>query len=418
MSSKKFQDIKVTIIQEISQLARDKYVYPEMGEQIAVEIQEKLEAGEYDQCTTQTELAAQVTSDIQSISNDTHWYVAYDPQHAVELIDPEHESDDVQMQHYLEAARKTNFGFERLERLKGNIGYLDLRRFVPSEFAGETAAAAMNFLANSDALIIDLRQNHGGYPSMVQLITSYLFTEKPRKINTFYYRPTDDTQQFWTFPHVPGKRRPDVPVFLLISNATGSGAEEFAYNLKHMERATLIGETTIGAAHPVTREVVANEFVVRVPYGRPINPVTSTNWEGSGVAPHVPVPAEEALKTAHLIALEGLTDNCQNDKERFALDWVREIVASEYDPPVMNETQLAACAGQFDKLLFSVEKGHLVYGHQDLPVSWALQPLSATRFHLDEDLKFAFELKGAGKAASLRVSYQDGRPEKVIERTK
>jgi hypothetical protein len=418
MPQEKIEERNNSIIQKIIQLTQEKYVYPEIGEQIGIGIQEKLNEGKYTKLSTYAELAEQITSDLIALSNDHHWHVAHNPDQAVELIDPEHESDETQMARYLESVRKTNFGFERVERLKGNIGYLDLRCFVPSEYAGETAVAAMNFLGNCDALIIDLRQNHGGYPSMVQLITSYLFDEKPRLINTFYYRPTDDTQQFWTFPHVPGKRRPDIPVYLLISSETGSGAEEFAYNLKHMERATLIGEPTVGAAHPVSREVIAEEFIVRVPYGRPINPITGTNWEGGGVSPHISVPAEKALKTAHKKALESLIENCQNKEQQFALDWLSEIVASEYDPLLLNEDQLACCAGEYDKVRITVEHGNLVYGHQDWPVSWPLQPISTNRFHLDGDLKFDFKLDHSGTAVSVKVTGRDGRQEKVIQRTK
>ena len=191
---------------------------PKSVRRLPLKFKAKLEDGEYDDVTQESDLALRLTMDLRSISNDHHWSVVYDPKGAADQVDPENEADEDRMARYLEMARKTNYGFERVERLKGNIGYIDLRRFDPSEYGGETAVAAMNFVANCDALIIDLRQNHGGYPSMVQLITSYLYDPEPRHINTFYYRPTDDTQQFWTFPHVPGKRRPDIPVYVLISS--------------------------------------------------------------------------------------------------------------------------------------------------------------------------------------------------------
>jgi hypothetical protein len=417
MSDSNFPEIRTTVIQDIIQLTRKKYVYPEIGEKIASQIQAKLEDGEYDKVTQESDLALRLTTDLRSISNDCHWSVVYDPKGAADGVDPENEADEDRMARYLEMARKTNYGFERVERLKGNIGYIDLRRFEPSEYGGETAVAAMNFVANCDALIIDLRQNHGGYPSMVQLITSYLYDPEPRHINTFYYRPTDDTQQFWTFPHVPGKRRPDIPVYVLISNVTGSGAEEFAYNLKHMERATLIGETTVGAAHPVTKEVVQRDFDVRLPYGRPINPITGSNWEGTGVEPHIAVPAEDALKTAHLNAVEYLAEKCKDENERNYLAWGAEIIASDYSPVVLDEADLSRCAGEFGKRRFFIENGDLIYGHQDLPVSWKLLPMTKTRFRLDEDMKFEFVLDKDGKASAVKIYYCGGRPEVITNRT-
>jgi hypothetical protein len=414
MDNSNFADIRTTIIQDIIHLAREKYVYPEMGEKIASQIQGKLEAGGYNAIATESELAFQLTMDLRSISNDGHWSVTYDPKGV--QVDPENEADEERMARYLEMARKTNYGFERVERLKGNIGYIDLRSFVPSEYSGETAVAAMNFVANCDAWIIDLRKNHGGYPSLVQLITSYMYDPDPRHINTFYYRPTQDTQQFWTFPYVPGKRRPDIPVYVLTSNETGSGAEEFAYNLKHMGRATLVGETTHGAAHPVTKAIVQGCFDVRLPYGRPINPVTGSNWEGTGVEPHTAVPAEEALQTAHLHALRQLVSKCQDDDERYALAWTEEIIESDYTRVVLEANELSRYAGDYGKRKFTIQDGALFYGHQDFPEAWKLTPMTKTRFRLDEDMKFEFLLDPDGKVSAVKVQYQDGRPEVITNR--
>ena len=412
-----FPEIRTTVIQEIARLAREKYIYPEMGQRIAAQLQAKLADGEYDDVTEEGELALRLTMDLRSISGDHHWSVAYDPEGSASQVDPEKEADPERMARYVEMARKANYGFERVERLKGNVGYIDLRRLVPSEYGGETAVAAMNFVANCDALIIDLRQIPGGYPSMVQLIISYLYDAEPRHINTFYYRPTGDTQQFWTFPHVPGRRRPDVPVYVLISRVTSSAAEELAYDLKCMERATLIGETTSGHAHPVTKEVILDEFDVRLPYGRPINPVTGTDWEGTGVEPHIAVPAEGALKVAHVEAVERLATKCQDEAERRELVWLVEIIQSDYSPVVLDEAALSRYAGEYGKRRFFVEGGGLFYGHQDFPESWKLVPMAETRFRLDEDMKFEFLMDQDGRASAAKIYYCDGRPEVIATRT-
>lgn len=408
-----FVQIRAAVIQDVIRLSREKYVYPEIGEKIASQLQARLEAGEYADAADERELAFRLTSELRSISNDHHWSVIYDPKGAAQQVDPENEPDQARMARYLEMARKTNYGFERVERLKGNVGYIDLRHLYPSEYAGDTAVAAMNLVANCDTLIIDLRQNYGGYPSMVQLITSYLYDAQPRHLNTFYYRPTSDTQQFWTFPHIPGKRRPDIPVYLLIGRATGSGAEEFAYDLQAMGRATLIGESTAGLAHPVTKEVVQGAFDVRLPYGRPINPVTGSDWEGTGVEPHIAVPAEEALKRAHLDAVEHLAATCQDEDEKNRLAWTLDVIESDYSPAVLDEADLSRCAGQYGKRKFFVEDGGLFYGHQDFPEAWRLIPMTQTRFRLDEDMKFEFILEEGGTASAVKISYCDGRPEVI-----
>jgi hypothetical protein len=201
-------------------------------------------------------------------------------------------------------AGRQNFGFVRVERLAGNIGYVDLRGFMPPAIAGETATAAMTFLGSADAVIFDLRQNGGGDPTMVAFITSYLFGPQPVHLNDFYSRPTNETRPSWTLAYVPGRRLTDKDVYILTSSRTFSGAEEFTYNLKNLKRATVVGETTGGGAHTVGGRRINDQFAIAVPSGRPINAVTKTNWEGVGVEPDVSVSAANALATAHLIALE------------------------------------------------------------------------------------------------------------------
>ena len=199
---------------------------------------------------------------------------------------------------------QTNFGFERIERLAGNIGYLDLRGFLPPEFIGDTAAAAMTFLAGTEALIIDLRQNGGGSPDGVALMASYFFGPQPERLNDIYDRPSDQTRQYWTQPYVPGKRFVGKEVYLLTSTRTFSGAEDFSYALKNLKRAVIVGEVTGGGAHPGGPRRVNDHFFVSVPSGRSISAITHTDWEATGVEPDVKVAAARALATAHLMALE------------------------------------------------------------------------------------------------------------------
>ena len=203
MTSKDFSEYRTEVIQEIAKLTREMYVYPDRGALIADKLLNQLADGDYDKIANENDLALQITSELRSLSNDLHWRLIFDPDRTPELVDPESEKDEELLKEDLRLAQKTNFGFERVERLKGNVGYVDIREFVASKYAGSTAVAAMNFVANCDALIIDIRQAHGGHPCMVQLITSYLVDPEPIHINTLYYRPSDNIQQFWTFPHVP-----------------------------------------------------------------------------------------------------------------------------------------------------------------------------------------------------------------------
>jgi C-terminal processing protease CtpA/Prc len=165
----------------------------------------------------------------------------------------------------------------------------------------------MTFLSHVDAIIFDLRENGGGDPRMVAMISSYLF-DKPTHLNDLYNRKEDFTTQYWTLPYVPGTTLADKPAFVLTSKSTFSGAEEFTYNLKNLKRATIVGETTGGGAHPVAGHRIDDHFMIGVPYARAVNPISRTNWEGTGVEPDVAVKAADALEKAEELAISKMAN--------------------------------------------------------------------------------------------------------------
>jgi C-terminal processing protease CtpA/Prc len=295
--------MRTEVIEGILKTLKTDYVFPEVAQKMDRAIHARMQNKEYDAITGASDFAHTLTTHLQAVSKDKHLRVrySYEPipvqsQQAPSALDRER---------FLSYSRSVNFGFEKMERMDGNIGYLDLRGFFESDAGGDTATAAMGFLANTDALIIDLRKNGGGSPEMIALICSYFFEGEPVHLNDLYFRPEDRTQQFWTLPYVPGKRYVGKDVYVLTSSYTFSGAEEFTYNLKNLKRATIVGETTGGGAHPGGMQRITDHFSVFVPIGRAINPITKTNWEGTGVKPDVAVPADQALKTAYLLALKN-----------------------------------------------------------------------------------------------------------------
>src|SRR6202043_391552 len=189
------------------------------------------------------------------------------------------------------------------EILPNNIWYIKFDGFMDASFCGPTVVAAMGFVAHTDAIIFDLRQNGGGQPAMVTLIASYLF-DKPTHLIDIYNRKEDSTTQNWTSSYLPGPRLAKIPVFVLTSKGTFSGAEEFAFDLKNQKRATIVGETTGGGAHPVSGHPVGDYFMVAVPFAKSLDPVTKTNWEGTGVEPDIKVATDDALATAARLAQE------------------------------------------------------------------------------------------------------------------
>jgi hypothetical protein len=289
------------------------YVYPEVAAKMEAAIRARQKRGEYDAVTSGRQFAQMLTDHLRDVSRDRHLSVTFNPQGPPPPPAPPPGGPTAPEDRQRIVAARQNFGFARVERLAGNIGYVDLRGFMPPAVAGETATASMAFVAGTEAVIFDLRQNGGGDPSMVAFLTSYLFGPQPVHLNDFYFRPRNETRPSWTLPYVPGRRLTNKDVYLLTSTRTFSGAEEFAYNLKHLKRATIVGETTGGGAHLVGGRRINTYFAIGVPSGRPINAVTKTSWEGVGVEPDVKVPAEDALRTAHLMALEKVQQNLPAD---------------------------------------------------------------------------------------------------------
>jgi len=224
-------------------------------------------------------------------------------------------------------AASVNFGFEKIDRLAGNIGYLRVDGFMPTDVGAETAIAAMSFLANTDALIFDLRYSvNGGDPTMSTLLSSYLFDSEPVHLGDIYWREGNRTRQIWTMPYVPGKKYLRKEVYFLTSKDTISAGEGFVYDLQNLKRVTVIGETTAGAANPGFEYRINEHFFMFLPMGRAINPITKTNWEGTGVKPDIEVPAEQALKTAHLMALKKLLATATDERAKGQLRGVIETL--------------------------------------------------------------------------------------------
>ena len=386
------------------------YVFPDVARRMGELLRARLADGSYDALTAAPEFTQRLTQDLQSVSHDLHLRVFPAPPEAPgnrpDLTDAERERLQV-----AEAARR-NFGFEKLERLTGNVGYLDLRQFADAGMAGPTAVAAMNFLGHSGALIIDLRQNGGGSPSMIQLLCSYLFAE-PTHLNDFFIRRDGSTMQFWSQASVAGPRLTDAPVFVLTSGRTFSAAEEFTYDLKNLKRATIVGETTGGGAHPVSRVVFAGlDIGAMIPFGRAISPITGTNWEGTGVEPDVKVPADRALTTAHLAALDSLSARAtarNADDDARLLAWAAARVRTLASPVSLDAKALRAYVGGYGPRRVTLESGVLMYQRENGPRR-RLIPAGNDRFLLDgaDSFQAEFVRDARGRVTKFVGHYDDG----------
>jgi hypothetical protein len=272
------------------------YVYPEIGDRMADAVISALEGGAYDAITDEAAFAERLTRDMRAVSNDKHLRVRLAPAERAQAAAIMPSGDE---------ARRDNYAFRRVEILPGNIGYVKFDLFHEEPGAMKAAEAAMGFVRNADAVIFDLRSNGGGSPEMIRFITSYLF-ETRTHLNSMVDRNGNVVEEYWTLEKVPGERlAPGTPVFVLTSGSTFSGAEEFSYNLQNLKRGVIVGETTGGGAHPVRAERLNDRFVIGVPFMRAMNPITKTNWEGTGVTPDVRVDQEAALDRALTLARDA-----------------------------------------------------------------------------------------------------------------
>lgn len=293
--------LRKRVIDGIESDLTEDYVEPDVAAKMNAALDAHVKAGDYTSITDGNAFAEKLTSDLRAISHDGHLRVDFNPFKMPAPHEPSAE-DRARMR---EQMLGDNCAFDKVEILPGNIGYVRFDAFMDADICGATVAAAMGFVAHTDALIFDLRENGGGQPAMVSLIASYLF-DKPTHLNDLYNRHENSTTQYWTLAWVPGERLPTQPVFVLTAHRTFSGGEEFTYDLKTQKRATIVGETTGGGAHPVSGHPVADYFMVGVPFATAINPITKTSWEGTGVEPDVKVAADDALTTAEKLAAEKI----------------------------------------------------------------------------------------------------------------
>ncbi len=407
---------KNIVVDSIGSKLKSTYVFPEVAKEMAALIEKKSKKGAYKPLSDPYEFATQLTEDLLSVSHDRHIRVRFDPQSIAARQEVHTPQDSMDFRNnYIAGLKRSNFGFKKLSILDGNIGYLDLRSFSDVAHAGPTAVAAMNFLASSDAIIIDLRNNGGGSPQMIQLITSYLFDSEPVHLNNFYWRPTDSHSQTWTLPHVQGTRSPNTEVYVLTSGYTFSAAEEFCYNLKNLNRATLIGETTGGGAHPGGTVNATDRFNVWIPSGRAINPISNTNWEGTGVSPHIKVQSDQALEVAQLKALESLLAKSRDPQQKQYVQWHLSALKAINEPIALQETVLKSYLGNFGPRKITFEDNALHYQRGE-GTKYELIPINANEFILKGMSTFRIKfISENGQVVALEGNYDNGRSDRNLK---
>lgn len=322
------------VVEALAKELKARYVFPEVAEKTGAALLERARKGAYDGAATAEAFAEALSRDLRDLGKDGHFRVGFDPEFRPVGEDDDKPPTKEEVEQLRRASQRRAFGIAKVEALPGNVGYLDLWGFGPTEFVGAAYSAALQILSGTEALILDLRQNGGGDPESVAYLVSHFFEEgDSRHLNSIYNRPRNTTRQFWTTP--TASPRYTRPVYVLTSARTFSGGEECAYDFQTQKRATLVGETTGGGANPGGARVLAHGFNAFIPTGRAINPVTNTNWEHVGVKPDLAVPAAEALKTAHVAILKGILEKEKDAAYRKRLEGIlARVEKGEPEVPV------------------------------------------------------------------------------------
>lgn len=388
---------------EIAQIVEARYFDQARGRVIADSLRASASRGDFDRYVPPNELAAAITRVLEPF--DRHFRVSYAP------IQPVAAGAAPALSHDDEQAlldRRANYGFRHAEILPGNIGYLDMRHFAHIDFVDENspakraADAALQMLAGTDALIVDLRRNGGGSPAMVGYFASAFTPPGADIYNVFRSRGGTQSER-------PGRPHPapriDLPLYILVSGRTASAAEALAYTLQAAKRATIVGEASYGGANPGGEEQTPSGWLVFVSTGSPINPITKQNWEGTGVRPDAPVAAAGALGHARRLALERLVAAQPSGIAALDTRWALESLMA----PVQR-IDVTAYLGSYSGAAVGVAADGTLEWRRGRRPALALQALGADIFAIRDDpaMRVTFERNAKGQIVTAELSASDG----------
>ena len=414
--------LRKRIIDQIGRSLQDKYIEPEKVTDINLYMQTRLKNGAYDKLDDPGELAQSLTKDLRTVSKDLHLFVTYDPALAKRILaapqTPSYELKELPpTEESLAEMRTTNYSFQKLEIMRGNIGYLDLRSFVDATYSKDTAAAAMNFLANTDAVIIDLRRNPGGFINLELFLASYFYPDRVEWLAR-YHRDGNKTLSDWTLRDVPGKRMPNVDLFLLTSSETGSAAEGFAFMLQQQKRARVIGEKTSGAGYGNKETPIGDGFVFYVSVFRQFDRQSGRGWQTTGVPPDVASPAARALAVAHSEAVKTLLLKATDAKRKQQLSWLSPLLELEaYGPKQIPIPVLRRYVGKYDngKIDVSLDQDQLSFlgasgiKRRMLALGEDLFLVEDSSVSPERQARARFVMDSDGVVTELRLLVADGR---------
>ena len=395
-------DIKALIIGNLCDTILSNYPFDAIAKRMISLLKKNSQGEAYGNIESFGDFASVLTNDLRTCSGDRHVHIFYHPAEAERLANQPPVSKDYPVS-WWQLSPSDNFGIQKLAYLEGNVGYINVIVFAPVICAGDTVIASMQFLSAADAIIFDLRECRGGDPFTVQLFESYLFDDEriPTLFHTKYSKVEYPVQQTWSLPFVPGKRLPEIPVYVLISGDTFSGGEDMAYTLKHHRRAKIVGENSAGGAHPIEEYSLGAGFIMMLPNAYPEHPVTKSNWEGTGVVPDISVTRKDALPVAHEAALTELFERAEDKDQSHRLRWCLDRIKAVYHPAEVPKEVLANYIGVYRGWEVKLSGDDLYLSEVNGIGTSKLKPITESTFIADQDYNLRFEIGLDGKARAL-----------------
>lgn len=321
-------------------LVEEMFVDAAGAKKIAAELRRRAVAGQFDALTGGA-LADALTEAMHAVELDKHNSVRFNPANAEEpYLTPAQALQQLKENRErgprqptpaeLDRAKRNNYGVKRVEVLPGNIGYLRLDQFAGLQMVRETMTAAMQLLANTDAVIVDLRENTGGNGDTVGYLSSYFFPADDRVLMIRHSREWGVMES--RVMETPTRRFENVPLFILTSDRTFSAGEAFAFGLQQYGRATIVGETTSGGGRPNAFMPLGGGLQLSVSIASSVHPKSGKGWQGSGVVPEIATKEEDALEAALGAAKAKLGGEAKVAPHVAALLAALNGPASEFEP--------------------------------------------------------------------------------------
>lgn len=417
-------EVKKQTIVDLSALLAERYAYKEIGQRLKELLQQNLKAGKYDAYDSPLEFSLAVTSDLRSLNSDRHLALDFSPQaQTANTNNPAQPQPPLTPEEQAKRAsqfnRQMNFGFKKVQFLNGNVGYLKLDYFDSYlDYSSPVADASLGFFKNSDALIVDLRENGGGSGQMVNYIAGFFFKER-MLAGTSYNRLTDQTTEEFITPQPKEKQLPEMDLYILTSKATVSAAEALAYNLKYLKGAKVIGEQSAGAANPGRVTRLNNLFTAFIPNRHGMNIVTGTNWEGTGVPVDIVCPAEDALRVARIEALKKLRQKATDALQQKKYDnYITFLEKTKTEKELLEKT-LREYVGEYQGgRTVSLKNGKLYYGRV-LDTGSELHFISPDVFMLSEgDVTITFRRDKQNRIVEMEYQWSLSSNSTVAKKTK